>query len=492
MLATLALTSQGAREDASLSLADLMNLELSTGTLLEIKRSSLPVSLATITREMIEEAHCRTLLDVLEVYIPGLVTNLLAAEGKGLGVRAVTNDRNYKYIMLVNGVNVSQKAHAGPITELGHMDVTDIHQVQFIRGPGSVTYGAGAVGGIINIITQSAKNYQGFGAHVQSSLPYRALGAGARYGGEFGKTRIFGYASVLGSKGAEGNLAGDNIVYIPNGQFLMDGLENENRLGSVDANPYYKSYQGRPQVKAHLSARFAEIVDLRVRYTQHGYHGVDQQEPTWIQGVDDSGNVVFSGNNENVVPFTGLFVRQFSSALEGSHTFDVMEGIKPKLRLSFSSQEFERAKFGTFGNDKFGRPIAELESTNPSLNDRRMDPEDPMHLTQYFGENEFVANAQVDIKFIEMLNLALGGAVTVNSFRKPWGKDWDDFMMGDLGIIFWDPSSNNLDTLPAGYYDPSNNWRRKQYNAKLYAGEGWSTVSYAGLFEGLFKPSPYA
>ena len=73
-------------------------------------------------------------------------------------------DRPYKFLVNVNGVNVNIKAHYGARLELLNWELSDIERIEIIRGPGSVTYGPGAIGGVINIYTKTAREAPGLEA----------------------------------------------------------------------------------------------------------------------------------------------------------------------------------------------------------------------------------------------------------------------------------------------------------------------------------------
>jgi outer membrane cobalamin receptor len=134
-----------------MSLEQLMNVNVRTAaTLTESNPHKSPSSVTVITAEDIAVTPARNLLDMMEIYVPGFIY-MNHSIGPVFGIRGALVDRPYQYLVTVNGVNVNYKAHYGARLELLNWDLNDIQRVEIVRGPGSVTYGPGAVGGVINI-----------------------------------------------------------------------------------------------------------------------------------------------------------------------------------------------------------------------------------------------------------------------------------------------------------------------------------------------------
>ena len=142
----------------TMSLEDLMNMEVSIGTISGTSKSKLPASVTTITKEDIELSNAQNIVHLIQMYVPG-ANYFRHNEGANIGIRGITSDRNTKLLLTVNGLLVNQKAHRGVATELENWDMNDIDRIEIIRGPGSVTYGPGAIAGVINIVTKTSYNF---------------------------------------------------------------------------------------------------------------------------------------------------------------------------------------------------------------------------------------------------------------------------------------------------------------------------------------------
>jgi outer membrane receptor for ferrienterochelin and colicins len=145
-----------------LSIEDLMNVEIkSTATLTDTKPRLVPAAVTTITAEQIQASGARSMFELLDIYVPNLQWLRHHWEADALGLRGIINDRNDKFLLLVNGRNMNQRTHSGALSELDLVMLSDIHHIDVIRGPGSAMYGPGAVSMVINIITYNARTFQG-------------------------------------------------------------------------------------------------------------------------------------------------------------------------------------------------------------------------------------------------------------------------------------------------------------------------------------------
>lgn len=145
-----------------LSIDELMNIEVvSTATLTETKPRLVPAAVTTIAAEQIHASGARSLYELLDIYVPNLQWLRHHWEPDALGLRGIINDRNDKFLLLVNGRNMNLRTHSGAITELDLVELRDIHHIDVVRGPGSALYGPGAVSMVINIVTYSGQTFQG-------------------------------------------------------------------------------------------------------------------------------------------------------------------------------------------------------------------------------------------------------------------------------------------------------------------------------------------
>lgn len=145
-----------------MSLEELMDVEIaSTATLTRTSARMAPAAVTTITQEEILASGARSLFELLDIYVPNLQWIRHHWEADHLGLRGIINDRDDKYLLLVNGRVMNERTHFGAMSERDLVMLRDIRRIDIIRGPGSALYGPGAVSMVINIITDNARTFQG-------------------------------------------------------------------------------------------------------------------------------------------------------------------------------------------------------------------------------------------------------------------------------------------------------------------------------------------
>ncbi len=152
--ATLAQTS---RELASLSLAALLDMEVTGASRFPARRSESPAAVTVITREEIQALGHHTLSDVLRSVRGLSLSTDRTYDYVGVRGLAASGDYNTRVLLLVDGNRVNDAVYDQAY--LGRefpLDLSLVERVEFVPGPGSAVYGANALFGVINVITRSA------------------------------------------------------------------------------------------------------------------------------------------------------------------------------------------------------------------------------------------------------------------------------------------------------------------------------------------------
>lgn len=138
-----------------LSLDELLNLVVTTGSFLDLDMNKSPLSMTLIKKMQITVSGARNLTELLEIYVPGFQYSYNAWNGVQWSMRGVSNDRNTKFLVLINGHKINSESKDGFIaeTELGLLG--DIERIEVLRGPAGLVYGSGAIAGIVNIVTRT-------------------------------------------------------------------------------------------------------------------------------------------------------------------------------------------------------------------------------------------------------------------------------------------------------------------------------------------------
>lgn len=148
-------------EDLSeLSLEQLMDISVVSSTQENVRLAEAPSAVFVVTGDQIRRWGIRRLSELIERLVPGAVS----AEDFDdviLSFRGITADNNLKVLLLLNGHDYNTQWNNGPSSEaeLGLLD--DIKMVEVLIGPHTALYGSAAVIGVINLITNSGKDFSG-------------------------------------------------------------------------------------------------------------------------------------------------------------------------------------------------------------------------------------------------------------------------------------------------------------------------------------------
>jgi len=136
-----------------------------TATRTPIPKKNVIADTTTINEEEIERAGSSSLTDLLQRQ-PGIEIYNSGGQGKvsSLHIRGSESDH---VVVLVDGLRVNQVTSG--LTAFENIPLSQIEKIEIVRGASSSLYGAGAIGGVIQIFTK--KGVSGF-------KPYAAIGYG--------------------------------------------------------------------------------------------------------------------------------------------------------------------------------------------------------------------------------------------------------------------------------------------------------------------------
>lgn len=137
-----------------LTLEELMDVQISTGSFLELDLKKTPFSMTVIESEQILLTGGKSLSDLLEIYVPGFQYMPNKWNGTLWGMRGVAGDRNDKIVVLINGIKQNMQTFHGFATEYSLGLMSDIDRIEVLRGPAGLVYGSGAIAAVVNIVTK--------------------------------------------------------------------------------------------------------------------------------------------------------------------------------------------------------------------------------------------------------------------------------------------------------------------------------------------------
>jgi iron complex outermembrane receptor protein len=232
-----------------LPLDALLNTRISTAAKYEQRVTDVPASVTVITAEEIARNGWHTLAEALAT-LPG-VTLTYDRGYTYLGVRGVglPGDYNNRFLILLDGEPMLDGV-AGAIdtgTALG-VDLSSLSRIEFVRGPGSVLYGSGAMFGVINLILKSEQ--EASSAMVGGGSDHTTIASG-RFAHELGG----GFSMSIG--GSMQNDHGQNLFFPE-----FDTPENNN--GVSVGHDYDNSRSLMGTVAGH-GVRFLALTSSRTK-----------------------------------------------------------------------------------------------------------------------------------------------------------------------------------------------------------------------------------
>jgi len=194
-----------------------------TATRTPISKNNVIADITVISEEEIQRAGSASLTDLLQRQ-PGIEIYNSGGQGKvsSLHIRGSESDH---VVVLVDGLRVNQITSG--LTAFENIPLSQIEKIEIVRGPSSSLYGAGAIGGVIQIFTK--KGVSGF-------KPYAAIGYG-RYDTKTAQAGIragndcTNYAINISSLSTDGFSAYKTNNPIFNDR---DGYNNLSLSGSID------------------------------------------------------------------------------------------------------------------------------------------------------------------------------------------------------------------------------------------------------------------
>lgn len=146
-----------------LALSELMDLEVTSVSRQPEKLSGTASAIQVITGDDIRRSGASSLPEALR-----LATNLQVAQkgaqGWAVSARGFNTELSNKLLVMVDGRTVYSPLFSGVFWDAQDQVLADVDRIEVVSGPGGALWGANAVNGVINIITKSAAETQGFHA----------------------------------------------------------------------------------------------------------------------------------------------------------------------------------------------------------------------------------------------------------------------------------------------------------------------------------------
>jgi iron complex outermembrane receptor protein len=179
---------------ATVTLEDLMNIEITSASRKEQRAEDVPAAVYVITREDIRRSGMKSVPELLRL-VPGVQVAQINANKWAVSVRGFNNLQSNKLLVLVDGRSIYNPLFASVLWDTEDLMLEDVDRIEVIRGAGGAVWGANAVNGVINIITRSAADTPGLLVRAGGGTFDRSDVA-VRYGGTSGRGAYRTYAQI--------------------------------------------------------------------------------------------------------------------------------------------------------------------------------------------------------------------------------------------------------------------------------------------------------
>ena len=176
-----------------LTVAELMNIDVTSVSRAVERRDRVAAALAVVTSEDIRRSGATTVAETLRL-VPGIHVARQTSSQWAISSRGFSSVNSEKLLVLSDTRSIYTPLFSGVWWDVQDYLLQDIERIEVIRGPGATLWGSNAVNGVINISTKSAKDTQGVYAELSAGNEEHVSFA-ARYGGRLGSRghyRVFG------------------------------------------------------------------------------------------------------------------------------------------------------------------------------------------------------------------------------------------------------------------------------------------------------------
>jgi iron complex outermembrane recepter protein len=270
----------------SLSLEDLMNVEVTSVSKTKERVADAPAAVTVITQDDIQQSGLHNIPEILRL-APGLfVQHGGQLTGWSVGSRGFAETFDNKLLVLQDGRTVYTPYFAGTYWNTVDYVIDDLDRVEVIRGPGSTLWGSNAVNGVINITSKSAKDTQGL--LVDSRLGTDESDVSVRYGGQLDDRtyyRVYVKGQAWDDLHGGTELAGINQWQDSRGGFRIDRYATDKDTFTLQGDTFYQSVSDDGALEepvpgythdyhsgANLLGRWSHVVSDKSDFTLQTYY----------------------------------------------------------------------------------------------------------------------------------------------------------------------------------------------------------------------------
>jgi iron complex outermembrane receptor protein len=163
-----------------IDLDDLLKVQVTTAGRKSQPLSEVPAAITVIRGDDVRRTGATSIAESLRA-APGYFVGRTTANSWAICPRGFGDVLSNKLLVLIDGRTVYSPLHSGVHWDVQDVFLDDLDRIEAIRGPGGTLWGANAVNGVVNVITKSAEESQGWLTTAGGGSEARVFG-GARYG----------------------------------------------------------------------------------------------------------------------------------------------------------------------------------------------------------------------------------------------------------------------------------------------------------------------
>jgi outer membrane receptor protein involved in Fe transport len=240
-----------------------------TASRVEEELVNAPATMSVISGEALESSPAQNYGDILRT-VPGMNVIQMSARDVNVTGRESTGTLANQQLVLLDGRSIYLDLFGVILWDLIPVSLSDIKQIEVVRGPASAVWGANALTGAVNIITKTPRESPGINAVVTGGLLDRDFGAseGEGMGGSYGAALSIARApSERWSYRISGGLAHSDALARPSGTIPVSThpLDPTEVVGGGTYPPYENSGTTQPKLDLRLDQDLGQ--DTQLSYT---------------------------------------------------------------------------------------------------------------------------------------------------------------------------------------------------------------------------------
>ena len=248
------------------------DITLSVATRSEQPPEEAPGAVSIVTSDDLKAMGARSLDEALQA-VPGVDVTYDALGRPRITMRGMptgaTGGASENVLILMNGQRIDDPIEGGATSLEFTTPVGNIQKIEVLRGAGSALYGSGAMGGVINIITFTQKDFTGIEASAGIGT-FTTQDYALRLGSEGRTLKIAGYINFQHGNGARRIVGADAQTAIDDGlaaqgvapASLAPGRATDNyKIFETNYTASYKDYEFHLRVGTQRSPGAIGVAD---------------------------------------------------------------------------------------------------------------------------------------------------------------------------------------------------------------------------------------